>query len=133
MGGGEGDGLMAPVDHVRRYGVAPVHVTPNSGVGIELIEEVIFALPEDRAVGVVHPVVGREEMEGGAMGVVGDVVDGGFSVEGLGQSEDGGAGGKRGEERAAVESSLIHEREDSTEARSRDQGIGTKPRRGAPT
>src|SRR5438552_2063392 len=60
--GSERDRLMFPVDHVGADGMAPVHVTPHGGMRIELIEEMVLALPPDGTVGIVHPVVRREEM-----------------------------------------------------------------------
>ena len=63
----------APVNHVVADGVIPVHVAPDGGVGIVLEEHVVFAAPEDGAVGVVHPVFGGEEVELGAEGVGGEI------------------------------------------------------------
>src|SRR5579862_673512 len=70
--GSEGYRFVLPVNHVVADGVIPVHVAPNGGVGIVLEEHVVFAAPEDRAVGVVHPVFGGEEVELGAEGVGGE-------------------------------------------------------------
>ncbi len=74
--GSQRNGLMVPVDHVGADGVAPVHVAPHRGVRIELVEEVVLALPPDGSVGIVHPVVGRKQVAGGAQRVVGDVRSG---------------------------------------------------------
>ena len=64
---------MTPVHHVRADGVAPVHVAPDGRVRIELIEEVVLALPPDGAVGVVHPVVRRQQVVLRAQRIVRDV------------------------------------------------------------
>ena len=53
------DRQVTPVDHVGRDGVSPMHVAPNGGSGIELVEHVVLAVPVDRAVGVVYPVATR--------------------------------------------------------------------------
>ena len=50
------------MDHVGADGVSPMHVAPNSCMRIELIEEVVLTLPPDWAIGIVHPVVRREQM-----------------------------------------------------------------------
>src|SRR5580700_9243749 len=70
--GSERDGFVLPVNHVVGDGVIPVHVAPDGGVGIVLEEHVVFAAPEDGAVGVIHPVFGGEEVELGAEGVGGE-------------------------------------------------------------
>ena len=57
------DRLVMPVHHVRADGVSPMHVAPHRRVRIELIEEVVVALPPDGAVGVVHPIVRRKQMK----------------------------------------------------------------------
>jgi hypothetical protein len=54
--GSESDGQMAPMNHVVTDGVIPMHVAPDGGVGIVLEKHVIKAVPENRAVGIVHPV-----------------------------------------------------------------------------
>ena len=48
---------MMPMHHVSAGRVAPMHVAPYGRVWVQLIEEVIFALPPDRTVGVIHPIV----------------------------------------------------------------------------
>lgn len=65
------------MNHVRAYGVGPVHVSPHSGVGIVLKEHVVVAAPVDGAVGVVHPVGGGEQVELGAKRIVGEILWGG--------------------------------------------------------
>jgi hypothetical protein len=85
---------MAPVNHVVADGVIPVHVAPDGGVGIVLEEHVVFAAPEDGAVGVVHPIFGGEEVELGAEGVGGEIgLEGGVI---LGEEIFGAEGGDRG-------------------------------------
>ena len=42
--------------------VTPVHIVPYSGVGVMLVKEVIFAIPLDDAVRIVHPVRRRREV-----------------------------------------------------------------------
>src|SRR5882724_111917 len=61
--GSKRDGHVAPVNHVFADGVIPVHVAPNRGVRVVLIEHVVEAVPENRAVGIVHPVSRRKQME----------------------------------------------------------------------
>ena len=58
--GCEGDWKMTPVNHVFADGVSPVHVPPNGGVGVVLVKHVVGVVPEDGAVGVVHPILWRE-------------------------------------------------------------------------
>ena len=70
--GSERDWEMAPVNHVVADGVIPVHVAPDGGVGIVLEEHVVLAAPVDGAVGVVHPVLGGEEVELGAERIGGE-------------------------------------------------------------
>ena len=61
---------MPPVDHVRRDGVVPVHVSPDGGVRVVLVKHVVLAAPVDGAAGVVHPAAGGLEVEGWALWVV---------------------------------------------------------------
>ncbi len=61
--GRERDRQVAPVNHVWAYGVGPVHVSPDGGTGVVLEEHMVVAIPIYRAIRVVHPVFGREEME----------------------------------------------------------------------
>src|SRR6266446_5959307 len=53
---------MAPVNHVLAHRVSPVHVAPDRGVWVVLEKHVVAALPIDRAVGIIHPVFGGEQM-----------------------------------------------------------------------
>ena len=62
IGLGQGKRQMFPVNHVRADRVCPAHVSPLVAEGIILVEEVIFAVVEDHAVWVVHPVAFRREM-----------------------------------------------------------------------
>jgi len=80
--GRKGDREVAPVEHVRADGMGPVHVAPNGGARIVLEEHVVTALPVNRAVGVVHPVAGRKEMELRAEEIGGELGFGG-RVEGI--------------------------------------------------
>ena len=59
----EGDGELLPVDEVGRDGVTPAHVAPLVADGVELEEEIVLAVEEDGAVGVVDPVGRRAEVE----------------------------------------------------------------------
>jgi len=67
---GNGDRKFAPVQQVRAYGVAPTHVSPLIAEGVVLKEEVIFAVKEDEAVGVVGPMLARREVHLGTVGLV---------------------------------------------------------------
>src|SRR5580704_16104953 len=90
----ERDGFVLPVNHVVADGVIPVHVAPDGGVGIVLKEHVVFAAPEDGAVGVIHPVFGGEKVELGVEGVGGEIgLEGGVI---LGEEIFGAEGGDRG-------------------------------------
>ena len=60
--GGERDGLVLPVNHVVAGGVRPVHVAPDGGLRVVLVEHVIAAAVENGTVGIVHPVVSGEKM-----------------------------------------------------------------------
>ena len=60
--------LVLPVDQVRAGGMAPVHVAPHRRVRIVLVVEVIHAVLEEQAVGVVHPAIS------GGMVVIGTVL-----------------------------------------------------------
>jgi hypothetical protein len=104
-GGGEGDGEATPVDHIGTGGVGPVHVSPGGGVGVVLVEHVVLAAPVDGGAGVVHPAAGGEEVEAGALGIVGCGVvgSGGKGVAG----EGGGGGEGKGVEDGA--SGEVHE------------------------
>src|SRR5947207_3098491 len=54
---------MFPMDEVRADGMSPAHVTPSIAEWVELIEQVVFAVVEDQAVRIVHPVGCRREVE----------------------------------------------------------------------
>src|SRR6266478_2304875 len=58
----KGNWQMAPVNHVLAHRVSPVHVAPDRGVWVVLEKHVVAALPIDRAVGIIHPVFGGEQM-----------------------------------------------------------------------
>ncbi len=64
--GGEGYGEATPVNEVGRGGVGPVHVAPDGGVGVVLVEHVVLAAEEDGRAGIVHPVAFGEVVEAGA-------------------------------------------------------------------
>ena len=53
---------MLPVNHVVAGGVGPVHVAPQGGLRVVLVEHVIAAAVENGTVGIVHPVVSGEKM-----------------------------------------------------------------------
>ena len=65
---GERHGQFLPVDEVAADGVAPTHVAPGVAERVVLVEEVVFAVEPDQAVGVVGPVLARREMELRAIG-----------------------------------------------------------------
>ena len=69
-GGCEGDGKALPVNHVGAGGVGPVHVAPDGGVRVVLVEHVVLALPIDGTAWVVDPASGGQEVTGGALGVL---------------------------------------------------------------
>ena len=77
----QGDGEMAPVDHVVADGVGPVHVAPDGGARVVLEKHVVVALPVDGPVGVVHPIFCGEKMELGAKWIGGE-----FLLEGVGRT-----------------------------------------------
>src|SRR2546427_3137118 len=60
---------MAPVNHVRTYCVRPVHVAPHSCIRVVLEKHVVHAVPENWAVGIVHPIFCGEQMELRAKGI----------------------------------------------------------------
>ena len=60
---GERGRQVAPVQQVRAYGVAPVHIVPLGFVGVVLIKEMIFPLIIGETVGVVHPAHAGRQME----------------------------------------------------------------------
>ena len=61
--GREGYWQALPVDHVGADSVGPVHVSPDGGVRVVLMEHVVLAAPVDGAAGVVHPATGRLQVE----------------------------------------------------------------------
>ena len=54
---------MLPVHEVAADRVAPGHVSPRVAERVVLVEEVVLALVVDQAVGIVHPVLRRREVE----------------------------------------------------------------------
>ena len=54
--------LLGPVQQVGAGCVSPTHVAPRVSVGVVLIEQVIHPLVEHQAVGIVHPILGGEEV-----------------------------------------------------------------------
>jgi hypothetical protein len=54
---------MFPHHEIAAAGVAPVHVAPAIAVGIVLVVDVVVILVVKGAVGIVHPVAGRDEVE----------------------------------------------------------------------
>ncbi len=61
-----------PVEHVCADGVAPAHIAPNRGTRVVLAEEVIVAVEEDGAVGIIHLVAGGKKMETRTQRIGGD-------------------------------------------------------------
>ena len=57
------NGQTSPVHQVPADRVSPTHMSPFVCERVVLIEQMIFALVIDRAVGVVHPVLGGSEMK----------------------------------------------------------------------
>ena len=70
---------MLPVDHVEAGGVGPVHVAPDRGLRVVLVEHVIAAAIEDGTVRVVHPVASGKQMVLRTQRIRGE-----FSAEGSG-------------------------------------------------
>ena len=58
----ERDGQVLPAHEIRADGVAPVHGTPGGAFRIMLIEQMIFAVVEHHAVGIIHPLGRRREV-----------------------------------------------------------------------
>lgn len=72
-GGGEGRWEMFPLDEVGTHCMAPYDAkVPFTGVREVLVKDVVAALEEDWAVGVVHPSSGSVAVEPGAV-VIEDV------------------------------------------------------------
>ena len=67
--GPQRDRQVLPVHQVAAARVPPVHVAPRGSVRVELVEEVVPALIEDGAVGIVVPVGRRMEMVDRTVGV----------------------------------------------------------------
>jgi hypothetical protein len=107
---------MPPVDQVWADGVVPVHVTPNSGVGVVLKEHVVVAVPEDGPVGIVHPVAFGEEMELGTKSVGSELGWGDGMVQKrnraaerkIGEGENGRGAGERVQEKATGKLLVSH-------------------------
>src|SRR5437899_1453018 len=59
----ESHGQMLPLNEVLADRMAPTHVPPFIAKGIELIEEVIFAVIKYHPVRVIHPVGRRREVK----------------------------------------------------------------------
>ena len=62
---GQGNVQVFPVHEVLGNGVSPVHIAPETAVGIILIEQMPFPVLVDHSVGVVHPAPVRGEVVGG--------------------------------------------------------------------
>ena len=62
----EDDRQVGPVHEVAAGGVPPMHVVPAPAVGVELVVQVVPALEAAQAVRVVHPMLRRLEVHGGA-------------------------------------------------------------------
>src|SRR5437667_1385899 len=54
---------MFPMKEIAADGMAPAHVAPFVAERIELVEEMILAVIESEAVGIVHPIRGRRKMK----------------------------------------------------------------------
>ncbi len=63
------DRQLVPAQQVTADGVAPGHVAPLVAVRVVLVEEVVLAVVVDEPVRVVHPVLGRRELELRAVGL----------------------------------------------------------------
>lgn len=83
-GRAEGDGEALPMGEVAAADVAPVFWAVALAEGVELIKEVIPAVVVNRAVGVVHPLGGSDDVEGGipriGLGARRGGVDGGLGA-----------------------------------------------------
>jgi len=66
------------MDHVGACGMSPMHFAPGGRFGIQLIEEVVLALPPDRSVRIVHPVARRHQVEFRTQWIVRDFADAAF-------------------------------------------------------
>ena len=74
---GDGDGDFLPVDEIGRGCVTPAHVAPLVAEWVVLEVELVLAVEQDGAVGVVDPAVGRIEVDA-------RLPCGGFGWRGLG-------------------------------------------------
>src|SRR5215471_12336726 len=77
---GNGYGQLMPVEEVGADGMAPAHVAPLVSEGVVLEEEMVFAVIEDEAVGIVGPVARGGEVYLRAKGLI---VVGGLRVRRL--------------------------------------------------
>ena len=66
------------MNQIGADGVAPTHVTPAVAEGIELEEQMIFAVEVNQAVGIVGPIASRGKME---LGAIGFLIGGGLREE----------------------------------------------------
>mmetsp|Transcript_19879 Transcript_19879/g.49350 ORF Transcript_19879/g.49350 Transcript_19879/m.49350 type:complete len:223 (+) Transcript_19879:2-670(+) len=66
--GRERDGVVGPMDEVRARGMSPMHGAPVGAGGVELVIQMINAIQEEHAVGVVHPHFFGGEVEERAAG-----------------------------------------------------------------
>ena len=64
------DRQFTPMHQIAADGVAPTHVTPAVGEGIELEEQMILAIEVDQTVGIVGPIARRGKMELGPIGLL---------------------------------------------------------------
>src|SRR5271165_1401509 len=75
---------MLPMDQVLADRMSPTHMSPLESEWVVLIEQVVFALIVDRAVGIVHPVLGGREVKLRTMGFVIKLRGRGLSANGCG-------------------------------------------------
>ena len=52
----QGDGQVFPINQVFAPGMPPVQVAPFGAGRVELVKKVVYAVMEEGAVGVIHPV-----------------------------------------------------------------------------
>jgi hypothetical protein len=55
------------MDQVKTYRMPPVHASPECPIGVVLIEEVVFAFPINKSIGIIHPIRWWKEMVSGSV------------------------------------------------------------------
>lgn len=65
---GQGDPKLGPRHEVGGDRMAPTHMPPKVAKRVVLIEEMIFGVEPDEAIGIIDPIAARREMQSGAIG-----------------------------------------------------------------